>query len=118
MIPDTLSHFDGDIPDTRHLLHSFSRLKLDICSCHNLCKFRFAYAAIVPVTINDVIDAYNTYVLILISRSVIRCFDFIVCIIRIARRYTDCDILHRHATHHCDKLRNSGISDRRQPLTG
>lgn len=116
MISDTLSHFDRDIPHTHHLLYSFSRLKLDIC--HNLCKFRFAYAAIVPVTINDVIDAYNIYVLILISRSVIRCFDCIVYIVRIARRYTDCDILHRHATHHCDKLRNSGISDRRQPLTG
>lgn len=29
-----------------------------------------------------------------------------------------CDILHRHATHRCDELRNSGTSDRRQPLTG
>lgn len=75
MISDILSHFDGDIPDTYHLLHSFSRLKPDICSCYNLCKFRFAYAAIVLVTANDVIDAYDIYILILITRSVIQCFD-------------------------------------------
>jgi hypothetical protein len=37
---------------------------------------------------------------------------------RMIRIDTECDILHRHATHRCDELRSCETSDRRQPLTG
>jgi len=68
MISNTLSHFDGNIPDTCHLTHSFPRSKARfvVAIIYANYGFRFVYATIARVIANNVIDARVWYINIIV----------------------------------------------------